>query len=376
MEFDKLIVPAIIFSVCCCLLIALMILKKKMVEKHRIPDLFVRNIHSLIQLFIIISVLYAAFEVLKYFLNFNPVIRHVYTILVTVCFGWLTIKVIQLISSMLLCYFDIQQQNNLRARQIHTQVRVFKLLCIAFIVIFIIAGILMTFDAVRAQGTSLLASAGLISIIIGLAAQKTMGNFFAGIQIAIAQPIRVDDVVVVENEWGRIEEIHLTFVVVKLWDLRRLIVPITYFTDHTFQNWTQKTADILGTVMLYVDYTMPVQRIRDELDRLLQGNPLWDGKVKVVQVTNATEKTMEIRILTSARDSGSSFDLRCAIREHMLSFIQKNQISALPRIRAEIAEETSGKDFFESPVLPTEPVRAPAPTLDPNPKPMNNPESS
>ena len=233
-----------------------------------------------------ITVLYVIFETFKYYKIFNPTIEHIYSVLATIFFGWLTIKVINLISSLLLYHFDLQQQDNYRARQIHTQVRVFKRLFGAFIVFFVIVGILISFESVRAQGINLLASAGLLSIIVGLAAQKTMSNFFAGIQIAIAQPIRVDDVVVVENEWGRIEEIHLTYVVVKLWDLRRLIVPITYFSDHVFQNWTQKTADILGTVMLYVDYTMPVNPIREELDRLLQGNSLWDERVKVVQVTD------------------------------------------------------------------------------------------
>ncbi|MFI5334080.1 MAG: mechanosensitive ion channel family protein [Chlamydiales bacterium] len=370
-NFSKLLVPSIIFAVCGCLLVLLMILKKRVIKAHGLSDAVVYNIRTPIQIFIVITALYVLLEALKYKQIFSPVVAHIYSIFATICFGWLAIKVINLISSLLLYHFDLQQKDNYRARQVHTQVRVFKRLSAAFIVFFVIAGVLITFESVRAQGISLLASAGVISIIIGFAAQKTISNFFAGVQIAIAQPIRVDDVVVVENEWGRIEEIHLTFVVVKLWDFRRLIVPITYFTEHTFQNWTQKTADMLGAVTLYVDYTMPVQPIRDEVDRLLEGNSLWDGKVKVVQVTNATENTIEIRILTSSSNSGASFDLRAAIREHMISFIQKNYPNSLPRLRTEISRETRGRDFYETPDLPKEPVRAPSPTLDPNPKPMN-----
>lgn len=369
-DVSRLILPGIIFAVCGCLLILSMIIRKKVVKKHGLSDVLVRNVRSPLYIFVILTALYVIFEILKYRWVFYPIVERIYSTLATLCFGWLAIKIINLISSLLLNYFDIQQADNYRARQVHTQVKVLKRLSIAFVVIFVAVGILITFDSVRAQGTSLLASAGVLSIIVGLAAQKTMGNLFGGIQIAIAKPILVDDVVVVENEWGRIEEIHLTFVVVKLWDLRRLIVPISYFTDRSFQNWTKKTADLLGTVMLYVDYTLPVSYIREELNKWLQGNNLWDGKVKVVQVTNTTEQTMEIRILISGANSGAVFDLRCAIREHMIDFIQKNYPHALPRVRSERVEELKG-GIPDTPTPPKDPVRAPAPTLDAHPKPMD-----
>ncbi len=369
-NFSKLLAPSIIFAVCCCLLILLMILKKKIRKKHGDSDVFVSSVRAPLQVFLILTALYVIFETLKYHWTLNPIVEQVYSILAIICLGWLAIKVINVISSLLLYHFNLQEKDNNRARQIHTQVRIFQRLFVAFIVFLIIAGILITFESVRAQGVNLLASAGIISIIIGFAAQKTLGNFFAGIQIAIAQPIRVDDVVVVENEWGRIEEIHLTFVIVKLWDLRRLIVPINYFTDNIFQNWTQKTADILGVVFIYVDYTMPIKLIREELDRILQGNSLWDGKVKVVQVTDTTEHTMEVRILASALNSAAAFDLRCAIREHMIAFIQKNYPTSLPRLRTEISRDVKIK-IHESPDIPKELVRAPAPTLDPHPMPKN-----
>lgn len=372
LNLSKFLAPSIIFGVCCLLLVFLMVMKNKLIKRHVISaESFVSHVRVPLQIFIMITALYMVFKTLTYQWIFNPVVEHVYSIFATICLGWLAIKLIKLISSIFLYHFNLQQADNFRARQVHTQVRVFRRLCVVFIVLYVIFGILITFETIRTQGISLLASAGVISILVGLAAQKTLSGVFAGLQIAIAQPIRVDDVVVVENEWGRIEEVHLTFVVVKLWDLRRLIVPITYFTDHIFQNWTQKTSDLLGAVMLYVDYTMPIQPIRDELDRILENNPLWDKKVKVVQVTNATEQCLEIRIVTSSPNSGTAFDLRCTIREHMISFIQKNYPESFPRVRTEISKETKNKDFSDSPELPKESVRAPAPTLDSHPKPMD-----
>jgi small-conductance mechanosensitive channel len=312
--------------------------------------IIMRNIRGPLQLFLLGLAFYIIFKTLKPQWANHSNFAQIYSILAIVCLGWLLIKVIYLGSILLLNRYDLQREDDYRARQVHTQIRVLQRIAVVFVVFLSVSGILFTFESVRSQGIRLLASAGILSILIGLAAQKTMSTFFAGLQIAIAQPIRVDDVVVVENEWGRIEEIHLTYVIVKLWDLRRLIVPITYFTDRVFQNWTQKTADILGTVMLYVDYSCPVKLIRQELDRFLEGNRLWDGKVKGVQVTNTTEHTMEIRILVSSPDSGTSFDLRCAVREHMISYLQKHHPVSLPRLRAEISNEVKGLQGQKDPV--------------------------
>jgi small-conductance mechanosensitive channel len=195
---------------------------------------------------------------------------------------------------------------------------------------------LMTFPKVRQLGTTILASAGIIGIVVGMAAQRTIGAFIAGLQIAFTQPIRVDDVVIVENEWGRIEEITLTYVVVKIWDLRRLIVPITYFIEKPFQNWTRVTADILGSVFLYVDYTVPLDAVREELQRLLKESELWDGKVCVLQVTNTSERTLEVRALMSAADASAAWSLRCHVREKLVDFIKTKYPQALPRLRAEL----------------------------------------
>jgi small-conductance mechanosensitive channel len=174
------------------------------------------------------------------------------------------------------------------------------------------------------------------SVIIGLAAQKIFGNFLAGIQIAFTHPINLDDVVIVENEWGRIEEITLTYVVVRIWDLRRLILPISYFIEKPFQNWTRISADILGTVFIYTDYTISIEAVREELQRILKSSDKWDGKVCGLQVTNTTEHTMELRALMSAADASAAWDLRCEVREKILEFVQKNYPEALPKTRAEL----------------------------------------
>ena len=195
---------------------------------------------------------------------------------------------------------------------------------------------LMTFERVRQLGTTILASAGVVGIVVGMAAQRTIATFIAGLQIAITQPIRVDDVVIVENEWGRIEEITLTYVVVRIWDLRRLIVPITYFIESPFQNWTRTSADILGTVFIYTDYTVPVNAIREQLQKILNESEHWDKKVCVLQVTNASDRTMELRALMSAADASAAWTLRCEVREKLLAFIKKEYPQALPRLRTEL----------------------------------------
>jgi small-conductance mechanosensitive channel len=200
----------------------------------------------------------------------------------------------------------------------------------------------MTFEKVRQLGAGILASAGIAGIIVGLAAQKSLGTLLAGIQIAIAQPIRLDDVVIVEGEWGRIEEITLTFVVVRIWDQRRLVLPITYFLDKPFQNWTRVSAELLGTIFLYVDYTVPVEALRQELQRIVESDERWDRRVVGLVVTNVSERTVELRALISAADSGRAWDLRCHVREKLVEFVRDNYPQALPRLRAELSELPDG----------------------------------
>lgn len=358
-----LLIPSIIIALLTAVLILLRIFRKKS-EKHpqRMIAIFLEQLPVPLQILLILTSFYMVLESLKYEWTWNPVVNHVYAVLAIILLGWLAIQAVSKLSKLLLKRYDVDRKDNYRARKIHTLVRILKRVTVAVIIFLVAISILLTFEGVQEHGASLLASAGVISIIIGLAAQKTIGNLFAGVQIAVAQPIRVDDVVVVENEWGRIEEINLTYVVLKLWDLRRLVLPISYFTEKPFQNWTRQKADILGTIMIYVDYTMPVQLIRDELDRLLEGNNLWDKKVKVVQVTNTKEKTMEIRILVSSLDSVTSFDLRCAVREGIITFIQEKYPQYLPRIRTEAIQETRSTVSVKVSNL-KDPVRSPVPTF-------------
>jgi small-conductance mechanosensitive channel len=252
--------------------------------------------------------------------------------------AWLVIKLIYVFEDVVLSQFKMDVVDNLKARSIHTQIQILKKVVVVVVTILALATILMTFDKVRHLGTSILASAGIAGIIVGLAAQRSIATLLAGIQIALTQPIRLDDVVIVENEWGRIEEITLTYVVVRIWDLRRLIVPITYFIEKPFQNWTRISTDLLGSIFIYADYTVPIQAIREELRRIVEDSKLWDGNVCTLQVTNATERTMELRALISAQDSSSAWGLRCEVREKLIAFVQKNYPHALPRVRAEISE--------------------------------------
>ena len=204
---------------------------------------------------------------------------------------------------------------------------------IAVVIIIGIGSILMMFDPVRQLGTSILASAGIAGIILGFAAQKTLGNLLAGIQIALSQPILIDDVVIVEGEFGRIEDITLTFVSVRTWDLRRLIVPITYFIEKPFQNWSRNSDAILGTIFLYLDYQVPFGELREELKRLVEKNENWDGEVCKLQVTETKPSTVEVRALVSSRDAGKSFDLRCEVREGLIEFLRGRYPESLPHVR-------------------------------------------
>ncbi|MGF1583921.1 MAG: mechanosensitive ion channel family protein [Bacteroidales bacterium] len=259
------------------------------------------------------------------------------SIMVIIFVSWILIQAVYLIKHFVLGKFDMTDADNLRARKIYTQFRVLENIILFLIIVVAMSLILMSFESIRKIGVSLIASAGVAGIIIGFAAQKAIGTILAGIQIALSQPIRLDDVVIVENEWGRIEEINLTYVVVAIWDKRRLVLPTTYFIEKPFQNWTRTTSEILGSVFIYADYTLPVNEVREELDRILEGNPLWDGQVKVVQVTDATEKTIEVRVLVSAADSSTAWDLRVHVREKLLSFLQDNYPQCLPKARLEMS---------------------------------------
>ncbi len=281
----------------------------------------------------------------------TTVIRHVLSVWTIGAVSFLFVRGITIGRDLVLERYDITTRDNLQARAVHTQVNVIVRLLVFAVLIVAAASVLMTFEKVRQIGVSLLASAGLAGVVIGFAAQRSIATVIAGIQIAITQPIRVDDVVIVENEWGRIEEITLTYVVVRIWDLRRLILPITHFIEKPFQNWTRVSADILGTVYIYADYTMPVEPLRKELRRLVEQSPLWDKKVCGMQVTNTTDKTVEIRGLMSTEDASKGWDLRCHVREKLIEFLQRNYPEHLPRVRIDVARDNGASIPHAVPVV-------------------------
>ena len=255
--------------------------------------------------------------------------------------AWLAVRVVRVAEDALMRRYDVEAPDNLRARRARTQVQVFGRVVIVAIVVLALASMLLTFPQGRALGTSLLASAGIAGVIAGIAARSTVGNLIAGLQIAVAEPIRLDDAVVVEGEWGNIEEITLTYVVVRIWDQRRLVLPCSYFVERPIQNWTRYSADIVGAVHLFVDYTTPVEEVRAEFERILGESKLWNGQTAVLQVVDATERTMVLRALVSADSAPSVWDLRCEVRERLLAWLQHQHPQALPRVRAELDEPPS-----------------------------------
>ena len=252
------------------------------------------------------------------------------------CFIWLLVRGVGALERAILRSPPIDVADNLAARRIQTQTRVLSRVVMGAIIVLGASLILLTFPMVQKIGAALLASAGLIGLVAGIAAKPVFGNLIAGLQIAMTQPIRLDDVVIVEGEWGRIEEIGSSYVVVRIWDERRMVVPLTWFIENPFQNWTRRSANLLGTAFLWLDYRAPVAAIRAELERICHDEPLWDGRVCVTQVTETSEQTIQVRLLVSARNSGDAFDLRCQVRERMLDFLVRMHPQALPRVRTQL----------------------------------------
>ncbi|RYE53840.1 MAG: mechanosensitive ion channel family protein, partial [Sphingobacteriales bacterium] len=274
-------------------------------------------------------------------LRFIDEARHFTTIAIIATVTWLGLRIISAAQEVILERHPTNVSDNLAARRVQTQTKVLVQTLGFFVILFGLSAMLMTFPGARQFGTSLLASAGLAGLAVGFAAKPVLGNLIAGLQLAFTQPIRLDDVVIVENEWGRVEEITGTYVVIRIWDDRRLIVPLQYFIEHPFQNWTRKTSNLIGSLFLWVDYAMPLEPLRKELDKLCAQSPnLWDGKVCVLQVTEATEKAIQLRILVSTKDSSSNWDLRCFVREKLINFISLNYPECLPQVRANLHEET------------------------------------
>ena len=251
--------------------------------------------------------------------------------------GWIAVRAVDMGAGRYLQRYRLDADDNLLARKHVTQVRVFKRITDTLIIIIAVSAALMTFDSVRQYGVSLFASAGAAGIIVGLAARPLLSNLIAGVQIAVTQPIRIEDAVIVENEWGWVEEIASTYVVIRLWDLRRMVVPLAYFIEKPFQNWTRDGSSLLGAVMLHTDYAADVPKIRRRLSEIVRESNLWDGAVVKLQVTDSTPKTMELRALLSARNASAAWDLRCEVREKLIAFLQKEMPEALPKERQEVA---------------------------------------
>lgn len=265
------------------------------------------------------------------------VLRHIVSLMMIASAAWLVISMSKLIEDALGLKYRLDVADNLAARTIHTQVRVLRRTAVVVVVIVAAAVMLMTFPRVKELGASLLASAGLAGLAVGFAARPVLQNLIAGIQIALTQPIRIDDVVIVAGEFGWVEEISSTFVIIRVWDQRRLVVPLNFFVENTFQNWTRTNADLLGSVFLWVDYTVPVDELRAELRRLVEGSELWDKRVCGVQVVETSERAVQLRALVSAASAPRAWDLRCLVREGLIKYLQEKHPGGLPRVRAEVA---------------------------------------
>ena len=278
------------------------------------------------------------------FIRRHPVADKTAEVLFLIASTWLVVQLLRVGELLLIRQYDTAQDINLSHRKFVTQVRFFRRVLTSAIIIISASLLLISFQGSRKVGLSVLTSAGVVSVLIGFAAQKTLGNLMAGIQIAFNQQIRLGDAVVVEKEWGRIEEINLTSVIVRIWDRRRLILPITYFVETPFENWTRSDASIVGTVFLYLDYNVPVEKIREKARELAENDPLWTKDTFAVQVTDTQPTCIVIRILVSAPDAPSAFDLRCHMREHLIAFIRDEYPHSLPQTRLMLAEEMKLKE--------------------------------
>lgn len=259
--------------------------------------------------------------------------------LLSIGFGaWLLASVLLFLEDLWLSRYRVDVRDNRAARRVRTQVLIIRRLTVAGVVVVALGMALLSLPGVKAVGASVLASAGVISVVAALAAQSTLGNLFAGLQVAFSDAIRLDDVVIVEGEWGWIEEITLSYVVVRLWDDRRMILPSTYFTSTPFQNWTRRTSELLGAVELDVDWRVDVDAMRAELDRILADTDLWDGRAKVLQVTDAVTGLVRVRALVTAVDAGTLWDLRCLVRERLVAWVRAHDEDGLPRQRFERVE--------------------------------------
>jgi len=305
-----------------------------------IRDSILKRSRGPLRLLVPLLFVYAADPFAQSYLSTNTqaVIDGGLHVVAVISVSWLLVAAVLVLEDAIAERYSIDEADNLKARKVVTQVRILRRIATVVIGVLGLGAILLKYEPFRELGTGILASAGIIGIVVGIAAQRTLGNLIAGFQIAFTQPIRVDDVVIAEGDFGWVEEITLTYVVVRVWDQRRIVLPITQFIEQPFQNWTRKTSELLGTVFLYVDHTTPIDEIRAALGRIVEASAYYDGRVWRLHVTNATEKTVELRALMSAASAPDLWELRCEVREKLIAYMQEHFPESLPRVRAELKE--------------------------------------
>jgi small-conductance mechanosensitive channel len=320
-------------------ILSLLIKKNASIEDYSFYRSAVRRLGSRFNLFLPLFVLNMLQEYMVMGKKQTITLDKILEILLTIAIANILIGIVKIAEDYVYYRYDLKKTNNLYERKIRTQLQFIRRLVIGVIVFLTLCIILLSFEKLRKLGAGLLTGVGVGGIIVGFAAQRSLANLLAGFQIAFTQPLRLDDALLVEGEYGRVEEITLTYVVLLLWDQRRLILPINYFIEKPFQNWTRTGSEILGTAMLYLDYGVPVDEVRKEFMRLVENSELWDNRVAVLQVTNFTQNTVELRCLISASNSSKSFDLRCYLRENLLNYIRTNYPQSLPQTRVIVVPE-------------------------------------
>jgi small-conductance mechanosensitive channel len=303
-----------------------------------LPHAVMRRIREPVLLLVPAVTVLSALPLARFGALAEPAVYHAALLVMIATLGWFCIRLFDAWRDNLQAQHRLDVADNLQARRIITQVTLLRRIFLALVLISTVSAMLMTFPEVRAVGATLFASAGVAGLLLGLAARPVFTNILAGLQVALSEPIRIDDVVVVEGQWGWIEEIRTTYVVVRIWDQRRLMLPLSYFIEHPFENWTRRTADLLATVTLYVDYTVPVQELREYCHKVLMDSGLWDGKAWAFQVTEAGAQSLQLRALMSVANSNHSWDIRCLVREKLIDYLQTNHPGCLPKTRVQVQQ--------------------------------------
>lgn len=320
-------------------------LRKSFLLKSFTIEVLIRRCLTPVKLFVLIASTWMALPLMGSLPGLVDLLARIFSIVLIGVVAWSLIGLANGFGEIAIRYCSVKVDDNLDARRFQTTVHFIKRLAIAVIIILCATSMLMMFEKAKQIGAGLLASAGLLGIVAGLAAQRSIANLLVGLQMAVTQPVRIGDVVIVENEWGTVEEINSTYAVIRIWDQRRLVVPLTYFTEKPFQNWTRTSSELLCTVTLFVDYTVPVESIRKSVNDILEGSRYYDGRVGCVQVTGVTERAMELRVLMSAKDASDAWELRCEVREKLIAFIQSNFPDGFPKVRTQFEGQVTQDPF-------------------------------